>query len=394
MKIIKHSFLMIKKTYKNYLLLSVTAFLSFAIMFGYLMFTDSESYNKYNELFSESPNVILSYNSGDQISDINILTRQLDKMPNTHYYYIKSTSAKTSFGHDCAVNFLPSYVWGMYAPADLNGHLGMSRLKINDEWDFSLGIDEAIVSEQVYQSIKADKDGKKRIQLVFTNEKGFSILKTYYIVGSYSSNVADFNNLETSSSFDPVYVNIGSINAHDFSADNIVLTIYTERMDFVIDQIKKLNLSLLDVYTDQNTAIVEKTTAISNKYIIAAVLFILLGINLYSSFTNTLNDRKFEIGVKRALGASKLNIMLQFVIEGFAVMLANIALSVCVIVYLMNTYKFFKEFILNEPYIVTIHTESILLYVIFVFFLTLIFSLLFAYQSTKIEIVKYLKEEL
>lgn len=385
---------MIKKTYKNYLLLSVTAFLSFAIMFGYLMFTDSESYNKYNKLFSESPNVILSNNSGDKISDIKILTRQLDKMPNTHYYYIKSGSAKTSFGYDCEVHFLPNYVWGMYNPADLNGYTGISRLKINDEWNFSLGIDEAIVSEQVYQSIKADKDGKKRIQLVFTNEKGRSILKTYYIAGSYSSNVVDFVDLETSVSIDPVYVNIGSINAYDCSIDNIALTIYTERMDFVIEQIKKLNLACLEVYTDQNTAIAEKTTAISNKYIIAAVLFILLGINLYSSFTNTLNDRKFEIGVKRALGASKFNIMIQFVIEGFVVMLANIALSVCVIVYLMNIYKFFKEFILNEPYIVTIHTESILLYVIFVFFLTLIFGLLFAYQSTKVEIVKYLKEEL
>lgn len=394
MKIIKHSFSMIKKTYKNYLLLSVTAFLSFAIMFGYLMFTDSESYNKYNELFSESPNVIMSINSGDRASDIKTLTKQLDKIPNTHYYYIKSGVAKTSFGHDCEVRFLPNYVWGMYNPADLNGYVGLSGLKINDEWDFSLGIDEAIVSEQVYQSIKADKDGKKRIKLVFTDENGQEILKTYEVAGSYSSDVVDFVDLESSVSIDPVYVNIGSINAGDCTINNITLTIYTERMDFVIEQIKNLNLACLEVYTDQNTAIAEKATAVSNKYIIAAVLFILLGINLYSSFTNTLNDRKFEIGVKRALGASKFKIMIQFVIEGFAVMLANIALSVCVIVYLMNTYKFFKEFILNEPYIVTINSESILLYVTFVFFLTLIFSLMFAYQSTKVEIVKYLKEEL
>lgn len=385
---------MIKKTFKNYLLLSVTAFLSFAIMFGYLIYTDSGIYNKYNELFSESPNIVLSYNTAEKASDIKLLVNQLEKLPDTHYYYTKSGLAKTSFGTECEVNFLPGYVWGIFDSADLNGYTGATRLKINDKWEFSLGAADAIVSEQVYQSIVPDDDGRKQIRLVFTNAVEQKVLKTYNVVGSYSSNVVKFLNPETSVSTDPVYVNIASVSDFDCVIDNIALTIYTERTEFLTEQIKNLGLACEEIYSAQNTAIAEKLAAIANKYIIAAVLFVLLGINLYSSFTNALNDRKFEIGIKRALGASKLHIMLQFVIEGLAVMLANIILSVCAVTFLMNIYKFVNEVIFNRVYIIVMNSESILLYTIFVFFLTLVFSLLFAYQCTKVEIVKYLKEEL
>ncbi len=41
-------------------------------------------------------------------------------------------------------------------------------------------------------------------------------------------------------------------------------------------------------------AVNEKNVVVKNKYIIAIVLFILLAINLYSSFVNALNERKFD----------------------------------------------------------------------------------------------------
>ncbi len=394
MSIIKHSFLMIRKTFKNYLLLSVTAFLSFAVMFGYLIYTDSEIYNKYKELFSESPNIILSQNTAEQTNDLNLLVKQLEKLPDTHYYYTKSSTAKTSFGAECEVKFLPSYVWGIFESADLNGYTGPAGFKINEEREFSLKPTEAIVSEQVYESIAPDDDGIRRIRLVFTNDAEQKVLKTYEVAGSYSGDSVKFSDPETSLSTDPVYVNMASVNESDCVIDNIALTIYTERNEFVIEQIKSLGLACEEIYSAQNTAVAEKLTATTNKYIIAAVLFILLGINLYSSFTNALNDRKFEIGVKRALGASKMHIMLQFVVEGLAVMLANIILSVCAVICVMNIYKFIEEFIFGNVYVITMNFESVLLYVIFAFFLTLTFSLLFAYQCTKVEIVKYLKEEL
>lgn len=392
MRIIKHSFLMIKKTFNNYLLLSVTAFLSFAIMFGYLIYTDSESYNKYKDLFAHNPNVIFSNNSAESKNELRAVTKQLDKLSETHYYYMKQCVAQTSFGKECEVNFLPSYVWGLYMTSN-DSEVGTSRAMINGKHEVSIGVNEALVSERVYNSLKPDKDGKKQLKLIFTNDEGKRVLKKYDVAAAYSG-LSEYDDFETSSSIDAVYLNIGSVDEGECSILNLGLVIYTEQKDFVIQQLRKSDVTCEEVYTEQNQAVQDIKNGIMNKYIIAAVLFILLGINLYSSFTNALNDRKFEIGVKRAIGAKKSSIMLQFVIEGFTVMLANTLLSVWAVLSLMNVYKFVKEIIFNEKYIVTINTESLILFVVFTFFLTLIFSLLFAYKSTKVEIVKYLKEEL
>lgn len=66
-----------------------------------------------------------------------------------------------------------------------------------------------------------------------------------------------------------------------------------------------MNMSIMNVMDEQNNAIKEENIVIRNKYIIAAVLFVILGINLYSAFSNALNERKYEIGIKRAIGAGK-----------------------------------------------------------------------------------------
>lgn len=59
-----------------------------------------------------------------------------------------------------------------------------------------------------------------------------------------------------------------------------------------------MNMSIMNVMDEQNNAIKEENIVIRNKYIIAAVLFVILGINLYSAFSNALNERKYEIGIK------------------------------------------------------------------------------------------------
>lgn len=48
------------------------------------------------------------------------------------------------------------------------------------------------------------------------------------------------------------------------------------------------------------------------KEVLIIILFVVLGLNIYGSFMNALRERYLEIGVKRAIGVSKQNIMVQF----------------------------------------------------------------------------------
>ena len=124
------------------------------------------------------------------------------------------------------------------------------------------------------------------------------------------------------------------------------------------------------------------------------VLFVLLGINLYSSFVNALNDRKFEIGVKRAVGANKFHILSQFLTEGLIVMFINIILAVIIGITVMVFYKYVRSIRDGYVFVVTMTRQSVELYSLFSISLSVLFSLIFAYRSTCVEIIKYLKEEL
>ena len=135
------------------------------------------------------------------------------------------------------------------------------------------------------------------------------------------------------------------------------------------------------------------------KAYIAMALFVLLGINLYSSFANALNDRKFEIGVKRAVGASEWSIVRQFLYESVCLMLVNTLLSVWLVTACLIGLKYVREHLAEESrfycktFIVYLSPYSLGMFAVCAAGLTLVFSLIFAWRSTRVEIVRYLKAE-
>lgn len=376
-----HACKMVGKTYKNYLLLSVTIFMSFSIMLIYLVFTDSNMHNKYDELMGANPNVILSTNAYDEnIVEINNLINELEKLKDTSYYLVGNTGGRTSYGEYCSVDIMPTYVWGIFDYASLDGFTGLKRIQMDGKWEFSLENDEVIIP-------KSMDDGSHVFNLVLTTENGDKILKKYKVVGSYDDNQLDMNEIRE------VYISAASVIGENIDKDNCEIVIHSKYPEYVMELLNHLDLACVNVVEDQVNAVKEKNELIKGKYIIALVLFILLGINLYSSFNNTLNDRKFEIGVKRAIGAGKRDIMIQFIVEGIVVMMANIVLSIILTMNVAVVYKYIQMRVYNVRFTVIMSRESVILFFIFAFFLTLTFSLLFAYKSTKVEIIKYLKEE-
>ena len=122
-------------------------------------------------------------------------------------------------------------------------------------------------------------------------------------------------------------------------------------------------------------------------------MLFLLGINLYSSFSNALERRKYEIGVKRAIGASGGSIMRQFLTESMLVMLVNIVASILIVVEVLVDYKLYVQLVEGAQWIDSISIHSILMFLVCSVSLTVAFCLLFAYKSTKVEIAQYLKAE-
>lgn len=399
MRIISHALLMVKKTIRNYLLLSVTALISFSVMFVYLMYTDSNIYNKYREIMGSDSQVILSINaySDETIRKMNMLTEQLKKYEDTNYYFINYTNAINTFGgQDCEIVVLPNYTWALFE-LDSGGeedNYGIpSRVEVNGKKEILLKDNEAIVSKKVYEYLDAEYGKDKYVNLVFTDKDGNEFLRKYSVVGMYEKEENNYLDPENNDTGDKIYISDSYITSNS-EIINISAIIKSDSANEISMLMRDMGLACINTFEDKSMGISEKNIVVKNKYIIAIVLFVLLGINLYSSFLNALNERKFEIGIKRAIGAGKFDIMLQFLIEGIFVMVINIVLSVLIGIALMIMYKYIRYVVNDYVFVVTMTKQSVILYLLFSFFLSLLFSMIFAYKSTCVEIIKYLKEEL
>jgi len=157
------------------------------------------------------------------------------------------------------------------------------------------------------------------------------------------------------------------------------------------------------VYEAQNSALEKIRTEKGTKAIVAALLLLILGINLYSSFENALNDRKFEIGVKRAIGASGFSIVRQFFYESMIVMLVDTLISIVLVVDIGLLWKFYQQSpasnpegvvkLINETYSLYVTPYSVGMFTVCAVVLTVVFSFVFAYKTTQVQIVDYLKAE-
>lgn len=384
-----HAITMVKKNYKGYMMLSITAILCFSILLGYLMFTDSKTYNSYDELMGADPNIIVSHNSyhGTKSENLETVIGQLDRLSDTEYYLVNETGIDNDRGEYLEIHFLPDYVWGMFELEMLNSMPGIVRYDINGKNEFSLKDDEIIVPKSIYNSVMMeDEDACINIEYVGQTE---SVKKSYKLAGYYD----DSDMINEGMFTNKVYVTASSLGSVDIRFVNFYLVIHTEQVDNVIEILQKNDMAIINVKDDQGRAIADKNNNIKTKYIIGIALFILLSINLYSAFTNTLNDRKFEIGVKRAIGAGKKDIIAQFLVEGLFVMIINIIIAIEIIISAALIYKGIYQKLHNEIFTLVLSRYSVILFLTCTLSLSVLFSMIFAYKTTNIEVIQYLKEE-
>lgn len=168
---------------------------------------------------------------------------------------------------------------------------------------------------------------------------------------------------------------------------------YTDYVKEIQNIAKDLGLQISSPLSEKEVMREQYISSVKIKEGITIGLLFLLGINLLSCFSNALSERRFEVSVRRAIGASKKNVIFQFFVEGIIVMLVDVCISIAVIMITMCGIKLYKWFVLKELWSIRITLYSIFTLSICCVFLSLFFSILFAVMSSKVEIVKYLKGE-
>lgn len=413
--ILRHSFSMVARMFKTYVLLSVTIILSFSLLLGYLTYSDSDIYNQYKDLFKVPRQLLrVTAPSGEKLR---LICEAVSEKQNAQYFFgYTATGRFETYAYDdelqnSVVHFsnssvlcIPDRAWGIY---DGLQQLDIRWLDGQERQLISLGADEMLMSEGIFYALQLDKleDPIYRLQVDSRSGKAVYDLKvvglladTYPLVEGEVEGVFD-------SAQNPLYKIYMAVSANLVNPQTVpdarmdaYAMFYTPTPELTTQEIKSLNGTVQGNYKLQNDALDAIRVQKQIKAIITCALLLLLGINLYSSFTNAMNDRKFEIGVKRALGASSWSIVRQFLYESIIVMAVNIILSVVLVADAAIVYKFFVERTPEQTgsypeYILYLSPYSMAMFGVCAVMLTVVFSLIFAYKSTQVEIVQYLKAE-
>ena len=409
-----HAAKMVWRNRRRYAFLSVTIVLSFSLLLGYLLYTDSRNYNNYKEIFSRDRGIVILGTEDKSSAYWERVSGQLEKIPDAHAYPMLYTGlpfignaidlANPELrieGGGISVFALPQQVFGLYdgfgASLEIQWREGEEREGIR------LAPGEALANEALLSMLP---EGATELNEAFgsstdQNIRHFVSLK---LVGTVKPKDSGAEAQSRQQNTQPtLYVSRAEFNPTELPdliwSQRIV--IHAAQPEKVYQMGKGLGPDTWEpqaVYRDQDRAMEQERQDARIKAILTVGLFLLLGINLYSSFSNALNERKFEIGVKRAIGAGAPQIVGQFTLESLLVLLGDLALSVALVTGAGIAYKFFMERTpddLGRFHVFTLYITpwSVAMFAVCALSLTVVFSLLFSYQATRVQVIDYLKGE-
>ncbi len=407
---LRHAIKMVGRNRKAYLKMSVTVVLAFTILLSYMALTDSSLYNSYAKVFSLPRQVVQSYcNDAALVSTFMNQVKKNDPDAKCYSYFITTTEMtayEQTINADCC--FIPDGIETLYSidnPSTYDGNMtnqyacAVPIKLVGEKQDFLLEKGQAIINESFYQSLlNGGAQEPVSIPVTLHWDDGSYSVWDVEVVGICADSVANEFHYVAEGDYLLGYVSIYLSQSQIEEDKPLPFTTYvafvsSESPEEVMSTSRALGLVTQGIAEAQTTAKTEMQTSIRSKALTACVMLALLAICLYSSLSNVLETRNYEIGVKRAIGASSFSIVRQFLYEALLVLGFDIVLSAALVADLLIGYKLYQKLAHNLTWVAYVSPYSMAIYAISTLSLAITFSLIFAYRSTKVEIVKYLKAE-
>lgn len=425
--ILSHACLMVGRKLKSYAMLSVTVVLSLSLLLGYMVFTDSQIYNQNKELFSHDDRLTeVLFNWDDTeleetfLENAQKLGEIYDVRRSYHVQVLAGQNLETEEGKTVGsiltdlvsvdsqflMDSLTEEIFG-YEIIWLDGkeracpEVNPGEILLDEEVYYALGLDEQ--KEPVFS-----------YRLTDAQDQMLSMIPSLRVTGllratseNHLFSLDDYIEKRVRDDRDAYYECSAFVNKRDISPATFPSNMWETRLSVYCEKPMEA-AQLAERMSDRTSsfcwkerqaqALKEIRTEKRTKATIAMAMLLLLGVNLYSCFTNALADRRFEISVKRALGASRWAVIRQFLYESLLIMVTNILISIGLVTFILVAYKRYFEATVTrlsdtQTWTVYLSPYTFGIFAVCAVTLTVVFSLLFAYKSTQVEIVQYLKAE-
>lgn len=406
LKNLGHAVQMMVRNIRNYAMLSLSVVLSFSVLLGYLCFTDATLYNQYKEVLSKPEQLVIVQDEDNSDAAVESLIQLSSTGDSTHYIMTKMLGA--TFSHDdlsvvTHIYSIPTVSWGIYDQNMLTP-LQITWLNGRDHGYVSLNSAEVIVSRNFYELYGLAEQSEPIVPvgiLIRMNGVRQTRWMECRVVGimetATDSNATITDDNGKTTAWSGIY--LSQQTAQEILKDaqpeypQRYVIFYTRTQQIVMEAADETGMFAIGAYKWINAAKEELALHARTKLIIVLLLFVLLGINLYGSFSNALEKRRFEVGVKRALGASKFDIVWQFLGESLLLMLCNAFMSILVVSNVLLVYKYIYQLTHNDPWTIYLSGTSAAMFAVVCLALTMLFSGIFAAKATQVQIVDYLKAE-
>ena len=288
---------MIKMYCKTYTFLSVTIVISLSALFVFLVYNDSKIYNEYKEVMGASDKIgMLQFVDDNNIAQT---IQAIDQIGNVNYYYYYTQQLAVGDYQNaeiyCNLNITPGSIFAFYH--DITSIM----MTENGQSQINLNKGEIAISENLYKCIEGQKeaDGELYIDLDILLENGEYRTYRFHVVNilqemNEKPYLLDDNLIVYSDAI------VSESNFEDVKIHSVEkkLTIYADNPETVSQKLEKVNVNLDMVYTHKQEMNEAFINAGEMKKMLCIALLFLLGINLYSSFNNALNERKHEIAIR------------------------------------------------------------------------------------------------
>lgn len=406
-RISSEAFVMACKNYKTYIMLSVTIIFTFTFVGFFLFGVDSFIFNKYKNCLKISSKVAMASYYSNEKQKADNLKKKLNEYENTYWcetIEIRNSSKNTIIpGSDIleksVIHIIDEKgIWGYYYNTDYIINRKDFRMElVSGEKSVHLKQGETIVNESLYKLItkisKPQEDGYYYVDVPISSGIN-NIVERFKIVDVCRDSVEIANEKNEKSMTVELFIVVDEKWVESLEGEQHKMTIYSEELSDVMEEIKNSGVSGYDFpIISKNTAKEIIVKLIYLKALIVILILFVMGINMYSCFSNALQERKFEIGVKRALGAKKTDIVMQFFAEGIVIMTVDLLIAIAFINILLITIKVVMEMLLDVNWAIIVYPNTMGIFLICCLFLSTFFSLLFAVQATRVEVIKYIKRD-
>ena len=129
------------------------------------------------------------------------------------------------------------------------------------------------------------------------------------------------------------------------------------------------------------------------KGLLMAIIAVITGIGTFGTIKNNMADRKKELGIKRAVGATDFDILFTVVVENCFNSVVSMFLAFSLVSLILLPYGIFQRKVRLMDYIIYISPATVWLFIFFAFSIVLGFSMIPAYNATQVNVIDAIREE-